>query len=63
APEYFKQTLQLTPQAQQILNNNRHAGDCLPRDYWLGGVHIVSDKSEWQWDEEQQCLVNPDTSR
>ena len=50
------QRLSLTPYGQQVLDGQANAFAAMPRDMWLGGVHLHSDKPMWTWDADANRL-------
>ena len=56
SPDAFRrQRLQLTDLGHQVLDGAIDAFDLIRRDWWLGGVHLLSDRPMWTWDTE--CLA------
>lgn len=57
-PEAFKQQrLSVTDTGRDVLSGKHTARQHIARDFWLGGVHLKSDKSLWLWNESTSRLV------
>ena len=48
--KFNQQTMILTPLGEQVINDNKNTIHIIDRDFWLGGVHIHTQKSMWMWD-------------
>lgn len=50
------QRLTLTESGRQILDGAADAARLNPVDYWLGGVHLHSDRPLWRWNAQDRSL-------
>ena len=54
--KFRDQTLTVTELASDILDGDADAFQVMPRDTWLGGVHLDSSKPMWTWDVATSAL-------
>ncbi len=50
------QRFRITELGAQILAGHRDAFDCIRRDRWLGGVHLLCEKPMWVWNATTETL-------
>ena len=54
--DFRAQGLQITRTGRDVLSGDADAFDALPRDHWLGGVHLVSGPGLWVWNPARGAL-------
>lgn len=55
--DFLRQRLALTSVGGQVLSGQIDAWDAIYRDEWRGGVHLVTGRTMWMWDPEENKVL------